>query len=201
MAYTYNVAPHGWYVASYLLRLFELDEEGNSATLAGAYTINESLGSVRPESAQLQGKQKGKVNMKTLLLTLVLLIAGCGTNITQKAESSEPAKLISHVKVEFARNSKTPYKIQKYGVASNYGPSGPQITGDDKLAAQKTVGDFLESLSTNVETMLSEKLHQRNVQVGDEYMLRIFMDEIVVSIQGEKGGCPNFCVNGVKGHC
>jgi hypothetical protein len=124
--------------------------------------------------------------MKTLLLTLVLFIAGCGTNITQKAESSEPPKLISHVKVEFVRNSKTPYKIQKYGIASNYGPSGPQITGDDKLATQKTVGDFLRSLSTNVETILSEKLHQRNVQVGDEYMLRIFMDEIVVSIQGEK---------------
>lgn len=124
--------------------------------------------------------------MKTLLLTLVLFITGCGTNFTQKAESSESPKLISLIKVEFVRNSKTPYKIEKYGIASNYSPSGPQITGDDKLATQKTVGIFLQSLSTNVETMLSEKLHQRNVQVGDEYMLKIFMDEIVVSIQGEK---------------
>lgn len=124
--------------------------------------------------------------MKKLLLTLAVLVAGCGTNITQKTESSETPKPIDLIKVEFVRNSNTPYKIEKYGMSSNYGSSGPQITEDDKQATQKTVGIFMQSLSANVEKTLHEKLRQRNVRAGEEYTLKISMDEIKVSIQGEK---------------
>jgi hypothetical protein len=124
--------------------------------------------------------------MKAILLSLLLLATGCGVNITQKSESSEPPTRISRVKVEFFQSQKTLYKIEKYSVASSPNAPGPKITDEEKTATEKTVAAFLQPLKGSVENVLSEKLRLRGVQIGEEYILRIFIDEIIVSVQGDK---------------
>lgn len=118
--------------------------------------------------------------MKKLLLVFVFFLAGCGINITIKAESTESPQPINQIKVEFVQSSKTPYKIQKYGKATNM----PKITEEDKQAARESVAIFLQSLSKNVKDTLSEKFRQNNIPAGDGYILNIYLDEILISVGG-----------------